>query len=129
MKTVYGAALMALTLGLATQAQAANESFTFSGTTSQGAFSGTAMLDVEQGYAVSGSGTISGAGIGSDALTLITSATPGAEDVAADGTFGYRSNGGDDVLGVDDAVPLNNGIIFGVGSGTISPGSDLLVGA
>lgn len=130
MKTLYAAAAMALALGLASQSHAATETFSFSGTNSQGAFSGLATIDVEGGYATSGSGTISGAGLGSDTLTLITALTPGAENVAADGTFGYRSNGGDDVLGVDDAVPVNgNGIIFGVGSGAVSPGSDLLVGA
>src|SRR4249919_2114332 len=70
-----------------------------------------ATLDVSGGFAASGSGTINDAALGGNQnLTLITAPTPGT-------VFNYRSNAGDDAIGLDNAVPLTGaGLLFAIGN-------------
>lgn len=131
MKTLAWAASAALLLTAAAgSAQAAQQDYTFSGSTSQGAYSGTVSLDVQNGYAVSGSGEITGAGLGVEDFSLVSASTPGAIDDGG-GLFQFRSNGGDDIIGVDDAVPLTTtgGILFAANPKTPTYGGNLLFGA
>ena len=130
MKTLALAAAAALSMAAASgSAQAAQQDYTFTGTTSQGSFSGSVSLDVENGHAVSGGGTITGAGLGVEDFSLVTASSPGAIDNGG-GLFQYRSNGGDDLIGLDDAVPLTgNGILFAANPGTPVYGGNLLFGA
>ncbi len=130
MKIFVLAASAALLLTTAAgSADAAQQDFNFSGTTSQGSYAGTVSLDVENGYAVSGGGVISGAGLGTEDFTLVTANTPGAIDDGG-GAFQFRSNGGDDLIGVDDAVPLTgNGILFAANPSMPTYGGNLLFGA
>ena len=110
---------------LAVTAHAGTQNYTFSGATDYGQFTANATLDVENGFAVSGTGTISGDHLGQQTLTLLTAATPGAE-VAGDGSFGYRSNGGTDFFGFDDAAPSD--FLFALGPDTPAPGANLIFG-
>ena len=57
------------------------------------------LLDVIGNQAVSGTGTITGTSIsGTQTLTLVTLATPGAHDLGG-GRLSYRFGGGTDLLG------------------------------
>jgi len=116
---------MSCALGFVGAAHAAPETFTFSGTTSYGVFTGSATLDVVSGVAVSGTGSISGTDLGTQSLDLITASTPGAE-VPGDGTFGYRSNGGDDFGGFDDIAPSD--FLFALGPNAPAVGANLIFG-
>ena len=131
MKRVALAAAAALALSsLAVSAYAADQTYEFKGSTSQGAFDATATLDVQNGYAVSGFGSITGAGFGNNqALQLVTYNTDGAIH-DADGNFGLQSNGGDNLDEYDDAFPVNStgGVLFAVGSQAVAKGSSLLLG-
>ena len=113
MRSIISAVALAVALSAGPQfAQASTQIFNISGNNSQGAFTATVDLTVVGGYATSGTGTISGAGFGApETLTLITLATPGGN---YGGTVGWRSNGGDDFYGFDDAVPVtqSGGLLF-----------------
>jgi len=125
-KRLLGAcAAMACAIGFTGAANAATETFNFSGDTSYGVFSATATLDVVGGVAVSGTGTITGTDLGTQTLDLITASTPGAE-VASDGTFGYRSNGGDDFFGFDDIAPSD--FLFALGPNAPAVGANVIFG-
>jgi len=77
---------------------------------SLGNYSGSFSLDVSGGFATDGSGTINIPGDAPEALTLVTSATPG---VYGGDIFG--SNGGDN-LEFDNAVPIDSiGYVFAIG--------------
>jgi hypothetical protein len=80
-----------------------------------------ATLDVSGGFAASGSGTINDAALGGNQnLTLITAPTPGT-------VFNYRSNAGDDAIGLDNAVPLTGaGLLFAIGNNPIGNSQDLI---
>jgi hypothetical protein len=82
-------------------------------------------VDVQSGVAVSGSGSISGTDLGTQSLSLITASTPGAE-IAGDGTFGYRSNGGDDFFGFDDIV--SSDVLFALGPKSPAVGGNVIFG-
>jgi hypothetical protein len=112
---VAGIAALALVAPAAAQAGAVFYSFD-----TPGAWSGELKLNVDgAGNAKSGSGRIDIPGYNSQHLTLIAPSTPGAES-----PFGYRSNGGTDIFGVDTSVPPDtNGLLFSVGKGAPAPGS------
>jgi hypothetical protein len=122
MRSIFSAVAFAVALSAGPQlAEASTQIFNISGNNSQGAFTATVDLTVIGGYATSGTGTISGAGFSApETLTLITLATPGGD---YGGTVGWRSNGGDDFFGFDDAVPVtqSGGLLF-VADPTISGG-------
>jgi PEP-CTERM motif len=85
------------------------------------AYTAHGTLDVTNGFATSGTGTINDAALGGvQNLTLITDPVPGT-------VFTYRSNSGDDAIGLDNAVPLTGaGLIFSIGTNPIGPSQDLL---
>jgi hypothetical protein len=100
----------------------------FTGTTPYGAYTVDLSLDVTGDQALSGTGTLTGSTVlqamgltgTSEALTLITPATPGAET-----PLGYRFTGGIDVFGVDTTVPIDvNGLLFAVGPDAPAFGHD-----
>jgi hypothetical protein len=96
-------------------ASANTQYFDISGNDGFGAFSGQMVLDVVGGYAVSGGGAISGAGIpGVQDLNLITLSTPNAN---YGGTVGYRFSGGTDFFGFESPAPidLSGGLLFAIG--------------
>jgi PEP-CTERM motif len=74
-------------------------------------------LDVSGGFATSGTGTITSNSFGGteQPLTLITLATLGSN---YGGTVGFRSNGGTDLWGMDNAVPITSsgGLLFALSS-------------
>jgi hypothetical protein len=80
-------------------------------------FAGHVTLNVSGGFATSGTGTITSSGFGGieQPLTLITEATPHSN---YGGTIGFRSNGGTDFWGFDNAVPItsSNGFLFALSS-------------
>jgi len=120
-----GAALAIAVVAAPAVASASTEYFDISGNDGFGAFSGQMVLDVVGGYAVSGGGAISGAGIpGVQDLNLITLATP---DANYGGTVGYRFSGGTDLYGLDDAVPIDQsgGLLFAIGPSIPSWGHGL----
>ena len=93
-------------------ANAGIQYFDISRDNSQGAFTAHVAVDVVNGLAVSGTGFIGGAGFNApETLTLITLATPGGN---WSGTVGWQSNGGDNVTGFNDVVPVTaaGGLLF-----------------
>ena len=130
MRTILTAVAAFTLASLPLAARAADQTFQFTGATSQGTFSATATLDVENGFAVSGMGTITGDGFGvGQVLQLVTYNTDGAIH-DADGNFGLQSNGGDNLDEYDDAIPVTStgGVLFAVGPQAVSKGSSLLFG-
>jgi hypothetical protein len=87
-----------------------------------GSFTADVVLDVVGGQAISGTGSINILGLSSAPLVLITPSTPGNEP-SGFGPVGFRDDGGTDVLGADTAYPLNNGLLFDVGTTTASWGN------
>lgn len=103
-------------------ASAAIETLEFSGAGQYGPISGQMVLDVVGGLAISGTGSISGAGIsGTETLTLITPSTPGSSGYSPG--IGWRSGGGTDTWGWDNVVPIDyvGGLDFSFGAGTSPP--------
>ena len=86
-----------------------------------GAFTAEVVLDVVGGQAVSGTGSINILGLSSAPLVLITPSTPGNE--SSPGPVGFRDDGGTDIGGADTAYPINNGLLFDVGTTTASFGN------
>ena len=112
LSALSGVALAVTVASAPTLASASIQYFNISGNDGLGGFSAHVAVDVVDGAAVSGSGYIRGAGIGAyESLTLVTLATPGGD---YGGTIGWRSNGGDDFYGFDDAVPVTaaGGLLF-----------------
>jgi hypothetical protein len=125
-KTFAAAAGLALAMQAACAASASAASFiydyTFTGSVTPNGFAAAlpftaeVKIDVTNGNATSGSGTISGAGlVGTQNLTLVTLMSPGVENDGG-GLLGYRSNDGTDWFDVDTAVPIDTlGVIFAMG--------------
>ena len=117
---------------VAAPANAATTLVNFSGTLAGlGAYSADVTLDVVDGQAVSGTGTIDLFGAVRD-LGLVTTGTPGNNDQSAaypGFPVGFRSNGGDDLLGADQAFPLTTqgGLLFAIGTTTPMPGQNALI--
>jgi hypothetical protein len=86
-----------------------------------GDYSANVVLDVVGGQAVSGTGSINILGLSSAPLVLITTSTPYNE--TSPGPVGFRDDGGTDIGGADTAFPLNNGLLFDVGTTTPSWGN------
>ncbi len=86
-----------------------------------GGFTAEVVLDVVGGQAVSGTGSINILGLSSAPLVLITPSTPGNE--GSPGPVGFRDDGGTDIGGADTAYPINNGLLFDVGTTTASFGN------
>lgn len=112
------------TPAIASAANAAPTLVDFSGTLPDvDQVSGQLNLDVVNGQAVSGTGSISLLGQTNQTLTLITTSTPGNEDNSAQypgAPVGFRANDGTDLLAYDQAYPIDtNGLLFAIG--TTSP--------
>jgi hypothetical protein len=92
------------------------------------AYQAHVTLDVSGGFATGGTGTITDASFGGtpQPLSLITPALPGAD---YGGTIGFRSDGGTDWWGFDNAVPITSsgGLLFAL-SNTPVWGQDALFG-
>jgi len=119
----------ALALGLAATSQAASATpvnYGFSGNTPQGSYTAIFSLDVTGGEALSGVGTLTGLGLsGTQDLTLITLATPGATYPGP--SVGFRGNDGTDVYGCDTAVPIDAScLVFAIGPNAPAWGQDAL---
>lgn len=102
LSALSGVALAVTVASAPTLASASIQYFNISGNDGFGAFSAHVAVDVVNG----------GAGISAyESLTLVTLATPGGD---YGGTIGWRSNGGDDLFGFDDAVPVTaaGGLLF-----------------
>lgn len=91
---------------------------------SGGAYSGSVTLDVTGGHATSGSGAFSGLGYTNAPMVLITTATPGNENVSPSYPVGFRANDGTDLFGADTNFPLDaaGGLLFDVGTHTATWG-------
>lgn len=113
-------AVLAAAFGLvvlsASHANAAVVIYNLAGDVNSDPYTAHVSLDVSGVNAISGTGTITGAGLtGTQSLTLITLASPGVENDGG-GLLGYRSNDGTDVFDADTAVPIDaNGLIFAIG--------------
>ena len=105
-KIAAGIAAVASIASFAPAAFAASEVFDFVGTSGLGAYNAVVTLDVVNGQAISGQGTITGVGLSGENVTLLTPSTPGAEQNAA-GLFGYRFNDGTDIFNEDTAIPID----------------------
>ena len=111
-------------VGLSTVgAQADVVTYDFTGTALEipgsAAMNGSFTVDVTNGQATSGFGTIDIAGIGTETLTLVTNGGSSAP-------FVFQSNGGDDLEG-DTAVPVDAfGLIFSIGNTNPVYGQDVL---
>jgi hypothetical protein len=116
------------TLGWAGGANASTITFDISGLDALSTpYTAVVTLDVSGGFAVSGTGTITDANFGeTEPLSLITLALPGAD---YSGTVGFRSNGGTDFYGFDNAVPITSsgGLLFALSSAPVW-GPDALFG-
>jgi hypothetical protein len=98
-------------------ANAAIQNLAISGDLQGQDFTGLLSLNVSGDEAVSGKGYLSILGLNKTPIVLITASTPGAAGYP-DG-IGYRSNGGDDYWGLDQAFPIStNGLLFDVGTTT-----------
>ena len=94
-----------------------------------GAYDANVTLNVVNGQATAGAGTISIYGQTRD-LGLITTATPG--NITAGGPtypVGFRSNAGDDLFGADTVFPLTSpgGLLFAIGTTTPTFGQNALI--
>ena len=93
-----------------------------------GAFSGVLSLDVENGVAVSGTGTFNLLSYSGSPISLITTSTPGNEDNSASypgAPVGFRANDGTDYFGLDQAYPFDkNGLLFAVGTSVPAAGQN-----
>lgn len=125
LRSIAVAAVLGSTVGaamLAASASAAIYQFSFTG---NGGVTASATLDVVDGFAISGTGTISSPFFTDQLLTLMT---PTSHPAGANGTdiFSYRWNG-TDLIG-NSAVPLDGwGLVFGVGD-PIAPNLDTQTG-
>jgi len=133
MKHLFTGAMGALALMVAAGAAQAGtiENFTFSGTNNYGAFSGSMTLDVTGGVATSGTGVFTGNTFTNADMVLITTATPGNETGGGPSfPIGFRDNGGTDLLGFDNAVPIDaaGGLLFDVGTTVAASGQYALFG-
>ena len=98
-------------------ANAAIQNLAISGDLQGQDFTGLLSLNVIGDEAVSGKGYLSIAGLNKAPIVLITASTNGAAGYP-DG-IGYRSNGGTDYWGLDQAFPIStNGLLFDVGTTT-----------
>jgi hypothetical protein len=111
-------AAVALMMG-ATAASAKIVDLPISGSVAAGGhFYGSISLDVVDGQAISGGGSINIYGLVNAPLALITYSTPGFIPWG-DGLLGFRGNDGTDFLGLDTAFPISaNGLLFDVGATT-----------
>jgi hypothetical protein len=116
---VFGVSVLA-----ASHAHAAVVIYNFAGDVNSDPYTAHVSLDVSVGNAISGTGTITGAGLtGTQSLTLITLASPGVENDGG-GLLGYRSNDGTDWFDADTAVPIDsNGLIFAIGPNPVGFGT------
>ena len=83
-----------------------------------GDFTGSLSLDVVDGQAVSGGGSLSIYGLSDAQLVLIGYTTP---DIILhdDGLLGFAGNDGTHLFGLDTAYPIDaNGLLFDVGTST-----------
>jgi len=90
-------------------------------TYTDGSVSATGTLDVSNGQALSGTGTITSSAYlgGSESLTLLTASSPGVDDLG-NGNFSYRFGGGTDLIGdtifnSGDPWVSTNGLVFAIG--------------
>lgn len=117
LRSIAVAAVLGSTVGaamLAASASAAIYQFSFTG---NGGVTASATLDVVDGFAVSGTGTISSPFFTDQLLTLMTptSHPTGVNFCCGPDIFSYRWTGGTDLIG-NNAVPLDSwGLVFGVG--------------
>jgi hypothetical protein len=133
MKHILTGAMGAIALTVAAGAAQAGTlmTFNFSGTNNFGAFSGSMTLDVTGGFATSGTGVFTGNTFSNAAMVLITTATPGNETAGGPSfPVGFRDNGGTDLFGFDNVVPIDaaGGLLFDVGTTTAAWGQYALFG-
>ena len=99
------------------------------GTINGAAYTANLNLDVVNGQAQSGTGTISFLSFVNAPITLITTATNG--NITAGGPtypVGFRANDGTDLYGADQAYPLTEGgLLFAVGTTSPSFGANPLI--
>ena len=126
MKRLFSSvALVAAIVASTSAARAATFTFNFSGTEGSYSLTASGTIDVTGGYAIDGTGSVTGTGSalnGTEALTLMTLTSPatvlgGCCYVTNDGggVFSYRWASGTDLI-ADDAVPLTGeGLLFGLG--------------
>jgi hypothetical protein len=114
--SLTGAALLgSLLFGVPAQASTITENFT--GNFGADLFSGTIVLDVVGGQAVSGTGQVSIFGLVNAPMVLITALTPGNE--TSPGPVGFRGNDGTDFGGLNTVIPIDSiGLLFDVNTMT-----------
>ena len=95
---------------------------------SAGDFTASLSLDVVDGQALSGTGTINLLSYVNAAISLITPSAPGNNNVSASAPVGYRANDGTDYFQLDTAYPFStNGLLFAVGTTSPMPGGNPLL--
>ena len=88
---------------------------TISGSLDGHSYTGTLSLDVTDGQATSGTGTLSILGFTNAPLVLITTSSPGNEG----NPVGYRANDGTDYFNTGKAYPIDTrGLLFDVNTTT-----------
>jgi hypothetical protein len=88
---------------------------TISGSLDGHSYTGTLSLDVTDGQATSGTGTLSILGFTNAPLVLITTSSPGNEG----NPVGYRANDGTDYFNTGQAYPIDTlGLLFDVNTTT-----------
>jgi hypothetical protein len=88
---------------------------TISGSLDGHSYTGTLSLDVTDGQATSGTGTLSILGFTNAPLVLITTSSPGNEGTPV----GYRANDGTDYFNTGQAYPIDTlGLLFDVNTTT-----------
>jgi hypothetical protein len=124
LKPAISTVAFGLAVFFASHAEAAVVIYNLTGDVNGDSYAAHVSLDVSDGNAISGTGTITGAGLtGTESLTLITLASPGVENDGG-GLLGYRSNDGTDWFDADTAVPIDaNGLIFAIGPNPVGFGT------
>lgn len=122
-------ATTALVVGASQAASAATVIVPISGAIgSTGTFTATLNLDVVNGQALSGTGTINLLSYVNAPVSLITTYTPGNNNTSASAPVGFRANNGTDYFGLDTAYPFStNGLLFAVDTTTPTPGGSPLL--
>jgi hypothetical protein len=114
-RTWLASAAIAGALAAPGVANATTVDLTISGSLDGHSYTGTLSLDVTDGQATSGTGTLSILGFTNAPLVLITTSSPGNEG----NPVGYRANDGTDYFNTGKAYPIDTrGLLFDVNTTT-----------
>ena len=114
-RTWLASAAIAGALAAPGVANATIADLTISGSLDGHSYTGTLSLDVTDGQATSGTGTLSILGFTNAPLVLITTSSPGNEG----NPVGYRANDGTDYFNTGKAYPIDTrGLLFDVNTTT-----------